>query len=118
MTRRDNMATDQTFVIVGASLTGAKAAEALREEGFTGRVVLIGEEAERPYDRPPLSKGYLRGEAGRAKGYLHPDHGVDLHLGLGVEAIVGDGRAEGVRTTDGKTLDADLVVVGVGVTPR
>jgi len=46
----------QTFVIVGAGLAGAKAAEALRTEGFAGRVVLIGDETERPYDRPPLPK--------------------------------------------------------------
>ena len=50
-------------VIVGAGLAGAKAAETLRDEGFDGRVVLIGEETERPYERPPLSKDYLRGEA-------------------------------------------------------
>ena len=56
-------ANSQTFVIVGAGLAGAKAAETLREEGFDGRVVLIGHEAERPYERPPLSKDYLRGEA-------------------------------------------------------
>ena len=59
------MPTDQTFVIVGASLAGAKAAETLREEGFDGRVVLLGAEAERPYERPPLSKDYLRGETER-----------------------------------------------------
>lgn len=52
---------DGTFVIVGAGLTGAKAAETLREEGFAGRIVLIGEEIERPYERPPLSKGFLLG---------------------------------------------------------
>jgi 3-phenylpropionate/trans-cinnamate dioxygenase ferredoxin reductase subunit len=245
------MRTAQTFVIVGASLAGAKAAETLRDEGFTGRVVLLGEEPDRPYDRPPLSKGYLRGEEDRTKVYLHEeafygernielrtstrvtaldpsaaevvldggerlgydrlllatgaaprplpvpgadlpgvrylrrlgdaddlrtalgsaqrvvvvgggwigsevaasarqmgadvalvdpqsvplqrvvgpevgavfrdlhaDHGVELHLGAGVDAIVGHGRAEAVRTTDGVTLEADLVVVGVGVTPR
>ena len=50
------MTTPQTFVIAGASLAGAKAAELLRAEGFDGRVVLIGEEAVRPYERPPLSK--------------------------------------------------------------
>ena len=64
---------DQTHVIVGASLTGAKAAEALREEGFDGRVVLIGEEPERPYERPPLTKDYLRGESTREKAYVHPE---------------------------------------------
>ncbi|MDQ4130277.1 MAG: FAD-dependent oxidoreductase, partial [Actinomycetota bacterium] len=52
----------ETYVIVGASLAGAKAAEALREEGFDGRIVLIGAEPEPPYERPPLSKDYLRGE--------------------------------------------------------
>ena len=62
--RRDTMADSQTFVIVGASLAGAKAAEALRAEGFDGRIVLVGEEPVRPYERPPLSKGYLLGRGG------------------------------------------------------
>jgi hypothetical protein len=62
------MTNDQTHVIVGASLTGAKAAETLRDEGFDGRVVLVGAEHERPYERPPLSKDYLRGEVGRDVG--------------------------------------------------
>lgn len=53
------MADERTFVIVGASLTGAKAAETLRTEGFTGRIVLVGQESDLPYERPPLSKGYL-----------------------------------------------------------
>ena len=245
------MATDQTFVIVGASLAGAKAAETLRAEGFDGRVVMIGEEAERPYERPMLSKEYLRGEKPAAKLYVHDEgfyadngielmtgtrvqsldpgaheitlaggarmsysrlllstgaaprrlplpgadlpgvaylramgesdalraaitaasrvvvigagwigsevaasarhlgaevaivapeavplvrvlgpevggvyrdlhagHGVDLHLSTQIEAIVGDGAASGVRTTDGVVIEGDLVVVGVGVTPR
>jgi 3-phenylpropionate/trans-cinnamate dioxygenase ferredoxin reductase component len=64
------MTIDQTFVIVGASLTGAKAAETLRTEGFDGRLVLIGIEHERPYERPPLSKDYLRGEVGREQVYV------------------------------------------------
>jgi 3-phenylpropionate/trans-cinnamate dioxygenase ferredoxin reductase component len=242
----------QTFVIVGAGMAGGKAAETLREEGFDGRVVLLGAEPERPYERPPLSKDYLRGEAERGGVYLqedtgwyeehdvelrtstsatsldvgarevvlddgerlgydalllatgaepkrppipgtdldgvhvlrtfpdsdalravidgggrlvvvgagwigcevaasarqkgmevalvepqsvplegvlgpelggfyravHADHGVELHLGTGVEAIEGDGRAERVRTSDGTVLDADAVVLGVGVAPR
>ena len=245
------MATDQTFVIVGASLAGAKAAETLRAEGFDGRVVLIGEETERPYERPMLSKEYLRGEKPAAKLYVHDEgfyadndielmtgtrvqsldpgaheitlaggalmpysrlllstgaaprrlplpgadlpgvaylramgesdalraaitaasrvvvigagwigsevaasarqlgaevaivapeavplervlgpevggvyrdlhagHGVDLHLSTQIEAIVGNGAAGGVRTTDGVVIEGDLVVVGVGVTPR
>jgi len=245
------MAPEQTFVIVGASLAGAKAAETLRSEGFAGRVVLIGEEAERPYERPMLSKEYLRGEKPAAKLYvhdegfyadndielltgtrvasldpgtheitmqdgarmpysklllstgaaprrlplpgtdlpgvrylrkmadsdalrtaigaasrvvvigagwigsevaasarqlgaevsvvapeavplervlgpllggvyrdLHSERGVDLHLSTQIEAIVGGGSAEGVRTTDGLVIEGDLVVVGVGVSPR
>ena len=66
------MTSDQTFVIVGASLTGAKAAETLRAEGFDGRIVLIGAEPEQPYERPPLSKDYLRGEADR-KPFVHDE---------------------------------------------
>jgi 3-phenylpropionate/trans-cinnamate dioxygenase ferredoxin reductase subunit len=245
------MVSEQTFVIVGASLAGAKAAEMLRTEGFDGRVVLIGEETERPYERPLLSKEYLRGEKPAAKLYvheegfyadhdvelltgthvasadlgahevtlqdgsrmpftrlllstgaaprrlalpgadlpgvrylremgdsdalraaitaagrvvvigagwigsevaasarklgaevaivapgavplervlgpevggvyrdLHAEQGVDLHLSTQVEAIVGNGAAQGVRTTDGSVIEGDLVVVGVGVTPR
>jgi 3-phenylpropionate/trans-cinnamate dioxygenase ferredoxin reductase subunit len=56
------MAANETFVIVGASLAGAKASQTLREEGFTGRVVLIGEEPVRPYERPPLTKEFLTGK--------------------------------------------------------
>ena len=72
-----------TFVIVGAGLAGAKAAETLRAEGFDGRLLLLGEEAERPYERPPLSKAYLRGEADRDSLYVHPEgfyaaHDIEL----------------------------------------
>ena len=81
-----------TFVIVGASLAGAKAAETLREEGFDGEIVLLGTELELPYERPPLSKGYLLGKDERASIYVHPEewyagHGVDLRLGVTVTAI-------------------------------
>jgi len=60
----------QTFIIVGASLAGAKAAEELRTAGFDGRVVLIGAERERPYERPPLTKDYLCDESPREKAYV------------------------------------------------
>ena len=63
----------ETFVIVGASLAGAKAAETLRTEGFDGRVVLVGEEPVRPYERPPLSKDYLRGESNFDKAAVHKE---------------------------------------------
>lgn len=243
--------TDRVFVIVGASLAGASAAKALRDGGFDGRVVMIGEEPVLPYERPELSKQYLQGaktmtdllvqpadfyadndvelhtgttvtgidrantqvqvsgwaplaydrlllttgasprtldipgaklpgvlqlrtaadadrlreripQAGRvvvvgagwigcevAAGArmlgaevemltpddfplvrvlgpevgavfrdLHSDHGVGLHLATGVEGIVGSGRAEGVRTSGGETVDGDLIVMGVGAVPR
>ena len=82
----------QTFAIVGASLAGAKAAEALREHGFEGRVVLIGSEPQRPYQRPPLSKEYLRGEAGLEKVYVHDEsfyeaHAIELRPSTTVEGI-------------------------------
>jgi 3-phenylpropionate/trans-cinnamate dioxygenase ferredoxin reductase component len=94
---------EQVFVIVGASLAGAKAAEALREAGFDGRVVLVGEETERPYERPPLSKGYLLGREARDKAFVHdatwyPEHGVELLLG--------------VRATDLRAAEHTLILDG------
>lgn len=242
---------ERTCVIVGASLAGAKAAQALRENGFSRRVLLIGDEPDPPYERPELSKQFMLGDkelsdllvlpegyyaeheielrtgttvtridrvagqvhlddgeqvafgqlllatgaaprtlpipgaglpgvhqlrtvadaarlrtaipkAGRVviigAGWigcevaatartlgaevdmltpdeyplvrvlgprvasvfrdLHADHGVGLHLGTGVEAIVGDDRAQGVRISGGRVLEADLVVMGVGASPR
>ena len=81
-----------TFVIVGGGLAGAKAAETLRAEGFDGEVVLFGDEPEVPYERPPLSKGYLLGKAARESAFVHPapwyaEHNVDLRTGVTVEAI-------------------------------
>src|SRR3954467_11253200 len=82
----------ETFVIVGASLAGATAAEALRDEGFDGRVLLIGDEPERPYERPPLTKDYLRAEAPREKAYVHSvgfygERDIDLVTGTSVTAL-------------------------------
>jgi 3-phenylpropionate/trans-cinnamate dioxygenase ferredoxin reductase subunit len=81
-----------TFVIVGASLAGAKAAETLRAEGYDGPIALIGEETERPYERPPLSKGYLLGKDPRDKAYVHGadwyrENSVDLRLGRRATAL-------------------------------
>jgi 3-phenylpropionate/trans-cinnamate dioxygenase ferredoxin reductase component len=86
------MNADGAYVIVGASLAGAKAAETLRQEGFDGLLTLIGEEAERPYERPPLSKDYLLGKADRETIYVHPRpwyaaHDIDLRLGVRVTGI-------------------------------
>src|SRR2546423_13003099 len=87
-----NPMSKQTFVIVGASLAGAKAAEELRERGFDGQVILVGAEPDRPYERPPLSKGYLVGKTDKEKIYVHdeswyPDNNVELRLGTRATAL-------------------------------
>lgn len=115
------MASDQTFVIVGASLAGAKAAEALRTEGFDGRVVLIGEEAERPYERPLLSKDYLRGEKPAAKLYVHDEgfyaeHDIELMAGTRVESI--DPAAHEVTLRGGRRIPYARLLLSTGATPR
>jgi 3-phenylpropionate/trans-cinnamate dioxygenase ferredoxin reductase subunit len=115
------MTAQQTFVIVGASLAGAKAAEALRAVGFDGRVVLIGEEAERPYERPPLSKDYLQGKSEKDKIYVHPEgwyagHDVELRLGSRVTAI--DRAARQLITQGGERIGYDKLLVTTGSSPR
>ncbi|HEX6968587.1 MAG TPA: FAD-dependent oxidoreductase [Micromonosporaceae bacterium] len=110
-----------TFVIVGASLAGTKAAETLRAEGFTGRVVLIGEEPEPPYDRPPLSKGYLHGTQERGKAYLHdPDwyatQGIELLLGRRVTDL--DAGAHTVTLDGIERLRYDKLLLATGSRPR
>jgi 3-phenylpropionate/trans-cinnamate dioxygenase ferredoxin reductase component len=115
------MTTDTTFVIVGASLAGAKAAETLRSEGFDGRLVLIGTEHERPYERPPLSKDYLRGEVERETVYVHEegfyaDH--DIELLLGRTAVSLDTSVGQVALDDGKRLRYDRLLLATGAEPR
>ena len=110
-----------TFVIAGASLAGAKAAETLREEGFDGDVVLFGAEQELPYERPPLSKGYLLGNDERDSFTVYPadwyaDHGVDLRLGVTVTGI--DRAASAVATSDGRTVSYDKLLLATGASPR
>lgn len=110
-------ADEQTFVIIGASLAGGKAAETLRDEGFTGELVLVGEETEPPYERPPLSKGYLTGADPREQAYLHePDwwaeHRIDLRLGQ--RATMLDAATRTV-TLDGVTdLQYDRLLLATG----
>ena len=115
------MATQQTFVIVGASLAGAKAAETLRAEGFDGRVVLVGAEPERPYERPPLSKDYLRGESPREKVYVHPENfyaenEIELHTSTSVAEL--DPAASEVILEDGKRIRYDRLLLTTGAEPR
>jgi 3-phenylpropionate/trans-cinnamate dioxygenase ferredoxin reductase component len=115
------MTASTTFVIVGASLAGAKAAEALREEGFGGPLILIGEDRERPYERPPLSKGYLLGNAGRETIYVHPgqwysEHDIDMRLGVSVTGI--DAAGHRVILADGSQVDYAKLLLTTGSSPR
>jgi 3-phenylpropionate/trans-cinnamate dioxygenase ferredoxin reductase component len=115
------MTNDQTQIIVGASLAGAKAAETLREEGFDGRVVLVGAENERPYERPPLSKDYLRGEVGREKVYVHDEgfyseHHIEVRLGTAAVGLNTSSRE--VILDDGEVLRYDRLLLATGSEPR
>ena len=115
------MTSDQTHIIVGASLAGAKAAETLREEGFEGRVILVGAEDERPYERPPLSKDYLRGEVGREKVYVHDEAFYserDIELRLGRTATHLDTSGKAVTLDDGERLLYDRLLLATGSEPR
>jgi 3-phenylpropionate/trans-cinnamate dioxygenase ferredoxin reductase component len=115
------MTADHTFVIVGASLAGAKAAQTLRHEGFEGRLVLVGTEGERPYERPPLSKDYLRGEAGRDRVYVHgegfyTEHEIELRLGR--TAVDMNVSLQEVALDDGERLRYDRLLLATGAEPR
>jgi 3-phenylpropionate/trans-cinnamate dioxygenase ferredoxin reductase subunit len=109
-----------TFVIVGAGMAGGKAAETLREEGFDGRIVLVGAEPHRPYERPPLSKDYLRGEGGMA--WLQEDESwyaqndIDLRASTAAESI--DVSASEVVLSGGERLAYDRLLLTTGAEPR
>ncbi|MGW4288076.1 NAD(P)/FAD-dependent oxidoreductase [Streptomyces sp. NPDC004673] len=113
---------DQTFVIVGGGLAGAKAAETLRAEGFTGRVILICDELDHPYERPPLSKGHLLGKEERDSVFVHEPawyarNDIELHLGQTVDAL--DRAARTVRLgDDGTLIRYDKLLLVTGAEPR
>ncbi|MEU0601938.1 FAD/NAD(P)-binding oxidoreductase [Streptomyces sp. NPDC006393] len=113
---------DQTFVIVGGGLAGAKAAETLRAEGFSGRVILICDERDHPYERPPLSKGYLLGKEERDTVFVHEpawyaQNDIELHLGQTVDSI--DRAAKTVHFgDDGTHVRYDKLLLATGAEPR
>ena len=112
---------EATFVIVGAGLAGAKAAETLRAEGFAGRVVLVGEELERPYERPPLSKGRLLGTEARDKAFVHdagwyPAQRIELRTGTRAQAV--DRGAHEVVLSGGERLGYDKLLLTTGSVAR
>jgi 3-phenylpropionate/trans-cinnamate dioxygenase ferredoxin reductase subunit len=115
------MSSEQTHVIIGAGMAGAKAAEALRAEGFDGRIVLVGAEQERPYDRPPLSKGYLLGDQDRDSVYLHSmswygDNHVELLTGRRVSRLHRD--AHEIELAGGERIGYAKVLLATGSSPR
>lgn len=109
------------FVIAGAGLAGAKAAETLRAEGFAGRVVLVGAEPDLPYERPPLSKGYLLGQDDRASVFVHDekwyaDQGIEVLTGRRVTAL--DRAAHEIELAGGERLGYTKLLLATGASPR
>ncbi|MCW5773750.1 MAG: FAD-dependent oxidoreductase, partial [Rhodospirillaceae bacterium] len=111
----------ETIVIVGAGHAGGRAAQALRQAGFAGRIVLIGEEKYPPYERPPLSKELIVTDAGLEKARLHDlawyeQNKVELKLGAAVEAI--DRAAKTVKLAGGETVPYDKLMLTTGARVR
>ncbi|MGW0418134.1 NAD(P)/FAD-dependent oxidoreductase [Streptomyces sp. NPDC003015] len=109
----------RTVAVVGASLAGLSAARSLRKQGYDGRLVVIGDEPHRPYDRPPLSKEFLAGSLAESDLALEPDD-EDLRAEwlLGVRAVGLDGPQRAVRLADGSEVRADGVVIATGAAAR
>jgi 3-phenylpropionate/trans-cinnamate dioxygenase ferredoxin reductase subunit len=115
------MSRDDAFVIVGAGLAGATAAQTLREQGLHSPVVLLGDEGDPPYERPPLSKDYLMGVTDREATFVHPrhwyaDHGIELRTGVAVTAI--DLARHAVTLADGTRLGYAKLLLTTGSSPR
>src|SRR5439155_86912 len=107
----------QRIVIIGAGLAGATAAVTLRDEGFDGEIQLIGAEPQLPYNRPPLSKGYLRGEE-RLEDQLVNPPGIyaekSIRLGLGTRVTAIDATKKHVEVEDGERIAYDRLLVATG----
>ena len=107
----------QRIVIIGAALAGATAAVTLRDEGFDGEIQLIGAERQLPYNRPPLSKAYLRGE-GRLEDQLVNPPGIyaekSIQLRLGTRATAIDAKKKHVEVEDGERIAYDRLLVATG----
>lgn len=115
------MKTLDSVVIVGGGLAGATAAFELRKRGFAGRVVLVSEEAEPPYERPPLSKEYLRGEKAIETAQVRPlgdyeQNGIDLLRGR--RAVTLDPASRRLNLDDGTNLVYDALLIATGAAPR
>ncbi|MEI7931843.1 MAG: FAD-dependent oxidoreductase, partial [Alphaproteobacteria bacterium] len=111
----------ERVLIVGAGHAGGTAAALLRQYGFEGQVVLAGEEPIAPYQRPPLSKAWLKGEADSESLLLrpeafYPEHDIDLRLGVVATSI--DRAAKTVMFKDGRVLSYDRLILATGAGPR
>ncbi|WP_341997844.1 FAD-dependent oxidoreductase [Microbacterium sp. LWH7-1.2] len=109
------------MLIIGGGLAGGTAAEALRAEGFDGDITVVAAEAHPPYQRPPLSKGYLAGDEGLDAVILHPaewyaERGIRLLTGVAVTSL--EPAAHAVELEDGERLTYDAVLLATGATPR
>ena len=112
---------NETCVIIGAGQAGAQAAHSLRQSGHEGGIVMLGDEAHPPYQRPPLSKKYLSGELEAERLWLRPaefyeTNHIDLKLGTSVSSI--DREAGKVVCADGSTVDYDKLLLATGTRPR
>jgi 3-phenylpropionate/trans-cinnamate dioxygenase ferredoxin reductase component len=115
------MANSQTFVIIGGGLGGAKAAEALRDKGFDGHIVLCAEEERLPYERPPLSKEFLAGKKSLSDFTVHDsawyrENEIDLRLGTQVLSV--DPAAHTVMLPDNTTVGYDKLLLATGSSSR
>ena len=115
------MTATEPFVIVGGGLAGAKAAETLRDEGYEGPLVLVGGEPENPYERPPLSKGYLLGTAEREKARVHDagwyaTHDVDLRTGVRATGL--DAAGHRVTLDTGEEVPYAKLLLATGSSAR
>ncbi len=111
----------ESVCVVGANLAGGRAVEALRRCGFTGRIVLVGEELARPYDRPPLSKKFITGKTEESALYLRPEaYYSDQHIEvrLGTKAVALDVAARRVHVATGDAIAFDALIVATGARVR
>ena len=113
--------TPQRIVVIGGGLAAAKTVEALRDEGYAGRLDLVSDETDLPYERPPLSKDYLQGKAGFDAAVTHDeqwyaDHDVTLHRGVAAMSVDRDKRQVELATRD--VLPYDKLVLATGAVPR
>ena len=111
----------ETFVIVGAGLAGGGAAVTLRQEGFDGKVILIGAEPQPPYERPPLSKEYLRGESSFEQALVNPpdfygENDIETRFGVRVNRV--DVTEKVIELDNGERLSYEALLLATGAGNR